>query len=164
MVNAKLPPFLTRPKSASKYRIILQKTLRYPFDTCSFIPLFIIMFKITQLRNCGINACTVVEKNVWISERFFDNHYNRLVFTLNPGFKTGLNFIMIASGCKITSKRNHYQRNDHNEIVSKNNFFPSNNYDNDNNIWGSNWQNECRQTHSSQNCWCLDPAWIDTVN
>ena len=28
------------------------------------IPLFIIMFKITQLRNCGISACTVVEKNV----------------------------------------------------------------------------------------------------
>ena len=33
------------------------------------------MFKITQLRNCGINACTVVEKNVWIPQRFFDNHY-----------------------------------------------------------------------------------------
>jgi len=33
------------------------------------------MFKITQLRNCGINACPVVEKNVRISERFFDNHY-----------------------------------------------------------------------------------------
>jgi len=29
-----------------------------------FVPLFIIMFKITQLRNCGINGCTVVEKNV----------------------------------------------------------------------------------------------------
>ncbi len=28
------------------------------------------------MRNCGINGCTVVEKNVSVPERFFDNHYN----------------------------------------------------------------------------------------
>ena len=27
------------------------------------------------MRNCGIKECTVVEKNVSIPERFFDNHY-----------------------------------------------------------------------------------------
>ena len=48
-----------------------------------FIPLFIIMFKITQLRNCGISGCTVVEKNVRIQQRFFDNHYKA---TVKAGF------------------------------------------------------------------------------
>jgi putative NADH-flavin reductase len=44
----------------------------------------------------------------------------------------------------------------HNEIVSKKDFFPSNNYADANNEWGSNRQNERRQTQSSQNCWCLE--------
>ncbi len=34
---------------------------------------------------------------------------------------------------------NHQQRNERNENVSKDDFFLSNNYDDDNNIWGSNW-------------------------
>ena len=33
------------------------------------------MFRITELRYKRLHDCTVVEKKVWIPERFFDNHY-----------------------------------------------------------------------------------------
>ncbi len=38
------------------------------------------MFRNTELRYKRVHACTVVEKNVWITERFYDNRYNVRAF------------------------------------------------------------------------------------
>ena len=35
----------------------------------------------SEIRNCGISACTVVEKNVWNPERFCNNHYRPIWYS-----------------------------------------------------------------------------------
>jgi len=50
-----------------------------------FIPLFIIMFKITQLRNCGISGCrkkTFEYRNVFLTTTIKDRSKHLLWFFL----------------------------------------------------------------------------------
>jgi len=60
---------------------------------------------------CGINECTVVEKNVRKSERFFDNHY---MFKYGiPGWEVaskripqkGINPVGLPLGFSLTRRR-----------------------------------------------------------